>query len=294
MTWRLILLIFCLFFSIECSQYCQKQYQCGNDIHTMCKRGQCGPSSACGENFVALGMNKQTRKFVLELHNGIRNRIALGKIKEGNNGEAANMHELVYDNELEKIAQCWANYCEKDGFRHPHDSCRKTKQFNYVGQNLYLIKMHFGNFTSTRFIEQSINGWYSEIKYMDKTIIDRFHGSERGNVGHFTQMIWAETTHIGCGRTQYGKGKNFYFLFICNYGIGGNVAGDAVYTRGKPCSQCGKIGCSSRYKGLCATKDLSIIGSRTVIKSVWVNLIVLIAIICNYLKAFLKYVLNKL
>lgn len=76
--------------------------------------------------------------------------------------------------------------------------------------------------------------------------------SKTGAIGHFTQVIWAETTHIGCGRTFSMSKNNFYSVYIyCNYGPSGNIVTKPVYKRGKPCSNCVKLKCNSKYSGLC-------------------------------------------
>ncbi|KAF6026089.1 CRISP3 [Bugula neritina] len=44
-------------------------------------------------------------------------------------------------------------------------------------------------------------------------------------VGHYTQMVWAETTRIGCGVQTCNGSTPFY---VCNYGPSGNQA-DRIY-----------------------------------------------------------------
>lgn len=70
-------------------------------------------------------------------------------------------------------------------------------------------------------------------------------------IGHFTQVAWAKTSQIGCGRTQYGKGKVLEMQIVCNYGEGGNIMSWPVYKRGDPCTACGKDQCNGKYSGLC-------------------------------------------
>lgn len=49
-------------------------------------------------------------------------------------------------------------------------------------------------------------------------------------IGHYSQLVWADTTKIGCGLMKYtesnGSEKQ---LFICNYGPTGNWQGKAIY-----------------------------------------------------------------
>ena len=41
------------------------------------------------------------------------------------------------------------------------------------------------------------------------------------NVGHYTQLIWSETTQVGCSMT---RGRREEFL-VCRYSAPGNVMG---------------------------------------------------------------------
>ena len=66
---------------------------------------------------------------------------------------------------------------------------------------------------------------------------------------HFTQLIWATSTHLGCARAQW---NNRHQVLVCNYGPTGNIDSLPLYSIGSPCSKCYKSsGCSRRYKGLC-------------------------------------------
>ena len=70
--------------------------------------------------------------------------------------------------------------------------------------------------------------------------------------GHYTQIVWGETTKIGCGATTYRKDSFFRKALVCNYGKAGNFIRTPMYKVGNPCSKCpsGSV-CSSKYQGLC-------------------------------------------
>lgn len=74
-------------------------------------------------------------------------------------------------------------------------------------------------------------------------------------MGHYTQLIWADSSEIGCALSYYtsdaGGRKWHHILFACNYGPGGNYIGRPVYKIGKPCSKCTKGKPNKKYRGLC-------------------------------------------
>ncbi|KAJ8322395.1 hypothetical protein KUTeg_000055 [Tegillarca granosa] len=77
--------------------------------------------------------------------------------------------------------------------------------------------------------DQPINAWHSEVS--DFT----FGGSNNlGQVGHYTQVVWAKSTKIGCG---YAKCGSVYY-YVCNYSPPGNLDINNPYTNGSSCSQC--------------------------------------------------------
>ena len=70
--------------------------------------------------------------------------------------------------------------------------------------------------------------------------------------GHYTQIVWGETSKIGCGASIYRKGQFFKKFVVCNYGKGGNLLRASMYKTGNPCSECpGNTVCSQQYPGLC-------------------------------------------
>lgn len=80
--------------------------------------------------------------------------------------------------------------------------------------------------------------------------------------GHFTQAMWYNTSHVGCGHSfmPYSEDGQSYYYILCNYGPAGNILRHMVYKRGEPCSECEKyhkVKCNKRYKGLCGDDELN-------------------------------------
>lgn len=74
--------------------------------------------------------------------------------------------------------------------------------------------------------EQMVGSWISEKREFRRGVFP--HVSRTGNwvdVGHYTQMVWRGTTHVGCAIHQ---GRRWDFL-ICRYSPPGNTDGRYVF-----------------------------------------------------------------
>jgi len=212
--------------------------------HTMCKYED-SVQASCG-SYTLTGIDSQAVKdAIVDKHNELRARVANGKEKLGVDGrqpKAANMRQLVWNDELAEIAQRWINQCAG-----AHDKNRRTDEFSWVGQNWAMSSN--GNKDQQQSLATSfVQMWYDEVKDMSKKALTDPTGKNNGKtgvIGHYTQVVWAETTDVGCGYIASSKGS----YMACNYGPGGNVAGKRVYETGKPGSKCPT---KKTSQGLCA------------------------------------------
>merc|ERR1712055_701703 len=105
--------------------------------HTMCKFK--GPSSSCTQKTKSRGMTQASKEAVLAKHNELRRKVAKGE--EAGQPGASNMRELVWDEELEAIAQRWADQCT---FEHDEERGRTMLDGTGIGQNLHISIDPFG------------------------------------------------------------------------------------------------------------------------------------------------------
>ncbi|XP_065579922.1 venom allergen 3 homolog isoform X2 [Artemia franciscana] len=188
------------------------------------------------------------KKFIVDLHNYYRSRVAVGAETRGSPGpqpKAANMKELVWDEELAQIAERWARQC-----RFEHDVNRDVKRYG-VGQNLGI---RFSSRSEKANWEAVIDSWYNEVEFANRRLVQQLSSSNLSRVGHYTQMVAANTEAIGCSAVTYedprGRFQNT-ILFVCNYGPLGNFIGRPLYKIGEPCSAC-PSGTKCVAGGLCA------------------------------------------
>ncbi|XP_048780976.2 GLIPR1-like protein 1 [Ostrea edulis] len=161
----------------------------------------------------------------LNAHNAARSRVS---------PTAGNMKKMKWSNELAQVAQ---NYAKKCIWKHNPSRTSETKtltsQFTYVGENLYATSASSADPSS------AVESWNSE-----KTEYDYSTSICSGVCGHYTQVAWASSEYVGCGSstclafTGLSSSFNGGTIVVCNYGEGGNYAGQPPYMSGTPCTTC--------------------------------------------------------
>jgi hypothetical protein len=117
---------------------------------------------------------------------------------------------LQWSEDLAASAQQWADRLAQTG----------TLKHSKAGENL--AQGTTGAFSVTQLVDM----WGAEKKFFRKGTFPNV--SSTGNwadVGHYTQVIWRNTTEVGCGLAR-GNGKD---VLVCHYNPAGNFQGQAVY-----------------------------------------------------------------
>jgi len=101
----------------------------------------------------------------------------------------------------------------------------------FVGQNLAI---------GYRDVSAAISAWNNEKKFYD--LCTHTCAAPRGkSCGHYTQVVWAETTHVGCGQKRCTDGPNSgKTITVCNYFPGGNLKGSRPYKLDKGNQACSR------------------------------------------------------
>uniref|UniRef100_A0A1I7TDQ6 SCP domain-containing protein n=1 Tax=Caenorhabditis tropicalis TaxID=1561998 RepID=A0A1I7TDQ6_9PELO len=188
-----------------------------------------------------------TQQFIVDIHNTLRSKIALGTyVAKGTTKPAAtNMLKMKWDTSLATSAQTYAETCPSG-----HSNIAG------VGENLYwrwsslpFSNMNvYGGAASVAWEQEfQTNGWASN------TFTQALFDTE---IGHATQMAWANSGLIGCGVKNCGPDalKNNYnrAVVVCHYKTIGNILSQEIYKSGTKCSACPTGTTCETATGLCA------------------------------------------
>ncbi|XP_056630634.1 venom allergen 5-like [Diorhabda sublineata] len=224
--------------------YCS--LSCENSAHTVCirRKARCGPAAHCN-SFMEF-LNDESRQYILDIHNHLRNQIALGLETRGFQPPASNMNALVYSKHLEYVAQCLTNTCQ-----YAHDVCRITHKYPSVGQNIgvkWFSGKKYDNYKTV--INETIYSWYEQVTSFNSSWVENFP-DERG-IEAYAQLAWANTLEVGCGLTFWSEDGWHIYFFACNYGPAGNIPGVPMYAIGTAATDCSDgMEPNKKFKGLC-------------------------------------------
>lgn len=118
---------------------------------------------------------------------------------------------LEWDDDLAAVARSWAEGCQWG-----HNDGRSESFPGYVGENIY-----GASFTPSGL--EVTSSWASE-----EADYDYDSNSCSGVCGHYTQIVWADSTKLGCAIASCPDGQVASFV-VCDYSPGGNIGGQRPY-----------------------------------------------------------------
>lgn len=120
---------------------------------------------------------------------------------------------LTWSDTLANHAQEWADYLASSGeFKH--------SQGTGEGENLWMGSS--GNFSYTQMIETFGN---EKQYFIGGLFPDISSTGDWQDVGHYTQVVWRDTTEVGCAITS----ANGNDILVCRYSPPGNFSGQPAF-----------------------------------------------------------------
>ncbi|XP_045047933.2 C-type lectin domain family 18 member A isoform X3 [Desmodus rotundus] len=157
---------------------------------------------------------------LLSLHNRLRSRVQ---------PPAANMRRMDWSESLARQAQARAALCGR-----PAPSLGPTHwDTSHVGWNVQLLPVGSASFV------QVVGLWFAEGQWYSHEAAECAHNA---TCTHYTQLVWATSSQLGCGRHHCSGDQAEMEAFVCAYSPGGNweVNGKTIvpYKKGAWCSLC--------------------------------------------------------
>lgn len=145
------------------------------------------------------GLTQSQQQRLLDIHNRYRAEV--------------NVPDLVWSDEVARSAKEWADHlAANNAFGHSSSS---------YGENLWTGTA--GAFS----LEEMVSGWGEEKEFFISNAAFP-NVSTTGNwadVGHYTQLVWKDTTAVGCAITT-GNGRD---TLVCQYNPPGNYQGEMPF-----------------------------------------------------------------
>lgn len=188
-----------------CEIPCGSKGRTSNQSHILCQNsdGNC-IASKCRILPYQINDNNLTQveiKTIVDIHNRYRSYIATGK--HFKLALAPKMKELVWNEELAKVAQCWAGQCKTAADPCPHlSSMRVRSNFGQIESN------------NNNAVSIIVNNWFTGLE-----ILNRESRVESGYVKDLQKMLSPMVEFIGCGVME--QKLNYYLPIVrlyCNYG----------------------------------------------------------------------------
>jgi uncharacterized protein YkwD len=115
-------------------------------------------------------------------------------------------------------AKAWADRCTFD-----HNDPERVQRAE--GENIAAWSIPYGVQW-----DWPVNAWYGEIQYYDynNPVFNK-------TTGHFTQVVWKSTTHVGCAKAICPHAGGQWDYWVCRYSPSGNVDGQFLANVPPPC-----------------------------------------------------------
>jgi pathogenesis-related protein 1 len=145
---------------------------------------------------------------------------------------------LVWSQTIADYAQQWATSLATNMCAQPQHRPAAELDAKDYGENLAVVAAGgalLSGAASTA--EQAVNAWAAEaacwtfgtILGTEKCDTGCYTNLHSDGCGHYTQVVWRDSTQLGCGVASCKNGSLTEDIWICNYAPAGNLVGRAPY-----------------------------------------------------------------
>lgn len=207
----LLLSIFSLEVVVSKNYFCD--LRCGHHQHFVCHMKPCRIEDIlCRRSGRMRGFGQQDISSATSWHNSIRSNVT--NFIQGNASVFAPfMNLIMWDKELQFMAQCWANTCAKYNIKAP---CTTTSRFKKPGLVDFVFKSERGKHVATLTILEEVFGLL-HYQHIPLKMIDSFDPmwADKQKVFQLAQILIENNTHFGCGMSIFGGNIAEYQIVCC-------------------------------------------------------------------------------
>ena len=128
--------------------------------------------------------------------------------------------DLKWSDELATTSRQWADQLVQSG-------CNMKHSTTHHGENIYFASAAYRSDGASSILmisEQNVvDAWGNEVNNYDYE-----SNSCHGVCGHYTQIVWQNTTEVGCGMALCNDKAQ---IWVCQYDPRGNLAGQRPYSQ---------------------------------------------------------------
>ncbi|GIL78086.1 hypothetical protein Vretifemale_7519, partial [Volvox reticuliferus] len=127
---------------------------------------------------------------------------------------------LAWDNTLATHAQAWAETLAAGGCGLKHEGLPDEGENLFAASSFDTVDLN---------CTWAVEAWYDEVSEYSFTSTPYRDNRGKG-IGHFTQVVWVDTTNVGCGAAESTTSSgNACYVVSCRYAPPGNYVGDGSY-----------------------------------------------------------------
>jgi Cysteine-rich secretory protein family len=187
-------------------------------------------TALCSSPLLALPLTEADSAALVQAHNEVRQRVSQAETVRL--GGTVSIPAVTWDASLAATAQQWADLlinqappkmCHRCGDNPCDPPLIANQCVAGMGENLY---MAWSTGTPDISGAAAVKSWADEEQYYN---YDQNTCAPQQQCGHYTQIVWASTQRLGCGRAERLVDGRNYVIWACNYGPPGNITGQRPY-----------------------------------------------------------------